>query len=205
MQNHSASRHKKKISESIPFSKPIVFDNCVFGPIVADTTTDIYEEDAKKKKRLEFKEDVLMINCTFTGGLEIADCDFKMDFILAGQLLSRTPSLIDNCEFSGMCYLYSSPELNNWQSYFNFNLCTFSEPSPLFSTTTNSDRAHFSIERCKINSVFSFGRGVPDFIAKKFRLTSIQAPITSNRLDDYTDWYNEFLSNKYNKEYELEG
>ncbi len=106
VQDHSSGHHKKKISESIPFSKPIVFNNCVFGPVVADTTTDIYEEDAKKKKRLEFKEDVILVNCTFTGGLEIADCDFKKDFVIAGQLLSKTASLIDNCEFTGMFYLY---------------------------------------------------------------------------------------------------
>ncbi|HTA26964.1 MAG TPA: hypothetical protein VK809_04205, partial [Bacteroidia bacterium] len=53
--------HRKKKTESIPFSKPIVFNNCVFGPIVADTSTDIYQEDALKKKRIEFREDVIMI------------------------------------------------------------------------------------------------------------------------------------------------
>jgi hypothetical protein len=196
-----ATHHKKKISESIPFSKPIVFNNCVFGPIVADTTTDIYEEDAKKKKRLEFKEDVIMVNATFTKGIEIANCDFNADFVLAGQLLNETPSLIDNCSFSGMCYVYSSPELSNWQSYFGFNLCTFSKP--FIFTATNSDRAHFTIARCKINDVFSFGRSVPDFIARKFRL-SYSGPDYFFRLDDYTDWYTDFLTNKYNKEYELD-
>jgi hypothetical protein len=100
-----------------------------------------------------------------------------------------------------MCYLYSSPELSNWQSYFSFNLCTFSEP--FIFTTTNSDRAHFAIERCKINDVLSFGRSVPDFIAKKFRLT-YSGPDYFYRLDDYTDWYTEFLSNKYSKEYVLD-
>ncbi len=201
VQSHTAARRKKKISESVPFSKPIVFNNCVFGPIVADTMGDIYEEDAQKKKRLEFKEDVIMINCTFTSGLEIADCDFEKDFILAGQLLSQTPALIDNCEFSKMCYMYSSPELGNWQSNFSFNLCKFS--GPFIFTTTNSDRAHFSIERCKIKDVFSFGRSVPDFISKKFRL-SYSGPDFFYRLDDYTDWYSDFLENKYNKDYELD-
>ena len=201
LQPKSSTRHKKKITETIPFSKPIVFNNCVFGSIVADTSTDIYEEDVRKKKRLEFKEDVLLVNCTFTAGLEIANCDFKKDFVLSGQLLSQTPSLIDNCNFGGMCYLYSSPELNNFQSYFSFNLCTFAEP--FIFTTTNSDRAHFTIERCKINSVFSFGRSVPDFISKKFRL-NYSGHDYFFRLYDYTDWYTDFLSNKYTKEYELD-
>jgi hypothetical protein len=200
VQAHTSGHHKKKM-ESIPFSKPIVFINCVFGPVVADTSTDIYEEDVRKKKRLEFKEDVMMVNCTFTAGLEIANCDFNKDFVLAGQLLNHTPNLIDNCEFSGMCYVYSSPELNNYQSYFGFNLCTFNEP--FIFTTTNSDRAHFNIDRCKINSVLSFGRSVPDFISRKFRL-NYSGPDYFYRLDDYTDWYTEFLSKKYNQEYEID-
>lgn len=201
VQKHPAVRHRKKSTESVPFSKPIVFNNCVFGPIVADTMTDIYEEDARKKKRMEFKEDVIMVNCTFTEGIEIADCDFKKDFVLAGQLLSKTASLINNCEFSGMCYLYSSPELGNWQSFFNFNFCKFT--GPYIFTATNSDRAHFNISQCKINDVFSFGRSVPDFISKKFRL-SYSGTDYFYRLDDYTDWYSDFLENKYTKEYELD-
>ncbi len=200
-QKHVPVRHKRKSTESIPFSKPIVFNNCVFGPVVADTMTDIYEEDALKKKRLEFKEDVIMVNCTFTHGLEIADCDFKKDFVLAGQLLSKTPSLIDNCEFTGICYLYSSPEFGNWESNFNFNFCKFA--GPFIFTATNSDRAHFTIEQCKINNVFSFGRSVPDYISRKFRL-SYSGPDYFYRLDDYTDLYSEFLENKYSKEYELD-
>jgi hypothetical protein len=200
VQASKPKKHKKK-TESIAFSKSIVFNNCVFGPIVADTTTDIYEEDVRKQKRLEFKEDVIMVNCTFTDGFEISNCDFNKDFVLAGQLLSKSPVLIDNCNFTGMCYVYSSPELNDFQSYFSFNLCTFS--SPFIFTTTNSDRAHFNIERCKINSVLSFGRSVPDFISKKFRL-NYSGPDYFFRLDDYTDWYTEFLSNKYSQEYEID-
>ncbi len=198
-QSHKPVYRKKKTEESVPFSKSIVFNNCVFGPVVADTTEDIYEEDSRKKKRIEFKEDVIFVNCTFTSGLEIANCDFKKDFVLAGQLLSNTPSLIDNCNFGGMCYLYSSPELGNWQSFFNFNLCNYT--GPFIFTATNSDRAHFAIDRCKINDVFSFGRSVPDFISKKFRL-SYSGVDYFYRLDDYTDWYTDFLSNKYTKEYE---
>lgn len=53
--SHPAKR-KKKISQSVPFSKPIVFNNCVFGPIVADTMTDIYEEDAQKKRGWNLKK-----------------------------------------------------------------------------------------------------------------------------------------------------
>lgn len=199
--SHKPVYHKKKSVETVPFSKPIVFNNCVFGPIVADTSTDIYEEDQNKKKRLEFREDVIMVNCTFTGGIEIANCDFKKTFILAGQLLSQTPCLIDNCDFSGVCYVYSSPELGNWSSYFNFNFCKYA--GPFIFTATNSDRAHFAVERCKIENVFSLGRSVPDFIAKKFRL-NYAGPDYFYRLDDYTDWYSEFLENKYNKEYETD-
>jgi len=200
-QSHSSAHRKRKISESVPFSKPIVFNNCVFGPIMADTSADMYEEDVQKKKRLEFKEDVIMINCTFTAGIEITDCDFEKDFVLAGQLLSPTPSLIDNCDFGGMCYLYSCPELSNWQSSFSFSLCTFAKP--FIFTTTNSDRAHYTIQRCKIKDIFSLGRSVPDFITKKFRL-SYSGLDYFYRLDDYTDWYTDFLTNKYNKEYELD-
>lgn len=198
-QTHSASRHKK--IDSMPCSKPVIFNNCVFGGIVADTGSDIYQDDASKKKMLEFKEDVEMINCTFTGGIEIADCIFKKEFVLSGQLLSQSTSLIDNCQFEGVCYVYSCPELGNWQSSFTFNECKFNEP--FIFTTTNSDRAHFSIERSKINSVLSFGRSVPDYIFKKFRLTYAGLDYFY-RLNDYVDWYSEFLANKFNQEYEMD-
>ncbi len=201
VQKHTTSYRRKKSIENVPFSKPIVFNNCVFGPIVSETSTDIFEADAGAKKRPEFKENVVLINCTFTAGIEISDCDFKKDFIIAGQLLSGSPSLISNCNFCGICYVYSSPELGNWQSFFNFNSCNFNES--LIFTATNSDRAHYAIERCKVNDVLSFGRSVPDYISKKFRLY-YSGPDYFYRLYDYTDWYAEFLSGKYSKEYEMD-
>jgi hypothetical protein len=200
-QKHPAPHRKKKSMESIPSSKPIVFNNCVFGPIVSDTSEDIFIADGGQKKRPEFEENVVLINCTFMAGVEISDCDFKKDFILSGQLLSPFPSLIENCDFCGICYIYSSPELGNWQSFFNFNVCTFNE-SFIF-TATNSDRSHFSIERSKINDVLSFGRSVPDYVTKKYRLY-YSGPDYFLRLYDYTDWYAGFLSDKYSKEYELD-
>jgi len=201
VQNHPSPHKRKKNIENVPFSKPIVFNNCVFGPIVADTSVDIFESEQGDKKRPEFEENVILINSTFMAGVEISACDFKKDFILAGQLLSPVPSLIENCDFCGICYVYSSPELGNWQSFFNFNLCTFNES--LIFTATNSNRAHFSIERSKIDDVLSFGRSVPDYISKKFRLYYSGSDYFF-RLYDYTDWYAGFLSSKYSKEYEMD-
>ncbi len=189
--------YRKRTENDVPFSKPIVFNNCVFGPIIADTSSNMYEDDAGKKSRHEFLEDVIMINCTFTAGMEISDCDFNKDFELAGQLLSPSPSLIDNCNFLGICYLYSSPELGNWQSYFNFSHCSFA--NPFIFTATNSDRAHFTLERCNMHDIFSFGRSVPDYAFKKFRLTYSDRHFFY-RLDQYADWYSDFLRSKYGDE-----
>ncbi|HTB32535.1 MAG TPA: hypothetical protein VK808_10940, partial [Bacteroidia bacterium] len=79
VQNHPSPHKRKKNIENVPFSKPIVFNNCVFGPIVADTSVDIFESEQGDKKRPEFEENVILINSTFMAGVEISACDFKKD------------------------------------------------------------------------------------------------------------------------------
>jgi len=58
---------QKKKAVSNVFTHRIIFYNCVFGPLTADTTEDQYEEDTKQKKKMEFKEKskVIIERCKF--------------------------------------------------------------------------------------------------------------------------------------------
>jgi len=179
-------------------SRKLIFLNCVFNRVMADTSIDLLEDDSQQKKKLNFKEDVMFLNCTFSKGLEMSDCIFEKKFFLTGQVTNPSPSSIDNCQFNGLCYIYSSPDYNKGSSYFKISSCLFNNPF-LFSVVDN-DKTYITIERCKFNNVFSLGKSIPQNIYKRFHPAPPGANYVS-RIDSYYTCYSNFLKNKFNKEY----
>lgn len=179
-------------------SRNLIFLNCVFSRVLADTAVQLLEDDSKEKKKLAFKEDIMFLNCNFPKGLEMSDCIFEKKFILNGQITACSTSSIDNCEFRDMCYIYSTPDYNKGNSYLKINSCVFNDPC-IFSVSDN-DKTHILIQRCKFNNLFSLGKSVPISIFKKIHSASASTNPVVRAYAYYTNYTN-FLKNKYNQEY----
>jgi len=179
-------------------SRNLIFWNCVFSRVLADTSTQLLEDDSKEKKKLAFKQDIMFLNCNFSKGLEMSDCIFEKKFILTGQVTACSPSSIDNCEFRDICYIYSSPDYNKGSSYLKIGSCVFNNPCVL--SVSDNDKTHITIERCKFNDVFSLGKSVPQYIFKKFHSASTNTNYVS-RVYNYYTCYANFLENKFKQEY----
>ena len=190
---------QKKKAVATTFSHRIIFFNCVFGSVTADTTDDLYEEDTKQKKKLEFKEDVLLVNCNFTRGLELSDCIFDKKFIFSGQLLGPYPSVIDNCEFHDVAYIFGTPsDMTKGDAYMSMDLCKFS--SPFIFSVVGNEKTYIDIARSKFNDVFSLGKSIPPNIFNRFHEAS-QGAHYLTRIYSYATYYANFLKTKYSKEY----
>jgi len=190
---------QKKKAVSNVFTHRIIFYNCVFGPLTADTTEDQYEEDTKQKKKMEFKEDVILVNCSFLKGLELANCLFDKTFIMTGQLLSPYPSVLENCEFHGISYLFGTPpDAFKGGSFLNINLCKFY--NPFICSVINKEKSKVIIERCKFNSTFSLGKSIPPGLFTRYHEASSGKHYIT-RIYNYTTGYANFLKGKFKKEY----
>ena len=189
---------KKNAAQNV-CSRKLIFVNCVFNRILADTNQDILDDDSKMKKKILFTQDVLFFNCNFVKGLELSDCIFQKTFILTGLITSSSPSSIDNCEFQGLCYIYSTPDYNKGNSYLKMSSCVSNNPCN-FSVVDN-DKTHITIERCKFRNLFSLGKSIPQNIFKRFR----SSPVKNHelRLYNYYTAYANFLKTKFSKEYYL--
>lgn len=179
-------------------SRKLVFLNCVFSSIRADTSEDLYTEDSKQKKKLKFTEDILFLNCNFNKGLELSDCIFEKKFYLAGQITASSPSSIDNCEFHDLCYMYSSPNYNKGNSFLKISSCLFY--SPCLLSVVDNEKTHITIERCKFSDVLSFGKSVPQNLFKQFHPFAAGDAYVE-QVYNYETCYANFLKNKYSKEF----
>jgi len=189
---------KKKAASNV-FSHRMIFYNCVFGPITADTTEDLYEEDTKQKKKIQFKEDAIFVNCSFLHGLELANCIFDKKFIMTGQLLSSYSSVIENCEFHDMAYMFATPPDDfKGGSFLNINLCKFY--NPFICSVINKDKGRVLIERSKFTNVFSLGKSIPPGLFSRFHESSAGKHYIE-RVSSYTTSYANFLKTKFKKEY----
>ncbi|HTB08126.1 MAG TPA: hypothetical protein VK806_14340 [Bacteroidia bacterium] len=192
---------QKKKAVSNTFSHRLIFFNCVFGPVTADTIEDQYEEDTKQKKKIEFKQDVMFVNCNFVKGLEISNCVFDKKFIMSGQILGTIPSVVENCEFHGICYIFGTPsDAMKGNPSLSMNLCKFSEPF-IFSIIDN-EKSRIVLERCKFSSVVSLGKSIPPNLFMRFHEMS-QGAHYLTRIYNYASSYATFLKTKYTKEYYL--
>ena len=180
-------------------SRKLIFLNCVFSRVLADTVEDILGDDSKEKKKLNFTQDIQFINCNFSRGLELSNCIFNQKFILTGQVTDDSPSSIDNCEFRGICYIYSAPDYNKGSSWLKMSSCTFRAPCVL--SIVDNNKSHITIERCKFNNVFSLGKSAPQELYKRFHATPNSSTNFAGRLYKYYTAYTDFLKNKFNKEY----
>jgi hypothetical protein len=190
--------HKINRRNSVPFSKPLVFIDCVFGPVVADTVIEQYQDLTQQKNRPDFKENVMFVNCNFIDGFEMSNCDFEKNFYFTGQLLSKTKSVIDNCTFDSVCYIYSTPPVNQENQQLNINLCTYY--SPFIFPLVDNVLTHVNIERCKFNDIFSFGKSMPDTRTRKFHIAFSGVNYTE-KVIKYANWYAAFLDMKFSKEF----
>ncbi|HXP48736.1 MAG TPA: hypothetical protein VN922_02215, partial [Bacteroidia bacterium] len=192
------SVQKKKAKSNI-FSHRILFYNCVFGHVTADTTEDLYAEDTKQKKKIEFKEDVIFINCNFLKGLELSNCIFDKKFFMTGQLMGFHPAVIETSDFHGQTYLFASPPDGYKQaSSLDINLCKFY--APLILSIIDNDKSKVSIERCKFADVFSLGKSIPPNIFERFHEAS-KGKHYIDRIYNYSSYYAGFLDKKYKTEY----
>ncbi len=190
---------QKKKAVSNTFSHRILFYNCVFGPVTADTTEDLYEEDTKQKKKVEFKEDVVFINCNFLKGLEISNCIFDKKFFMTGQLLSNHPSILDGNEFQNIVYIYATPpDGYKVSANLNINLCKFHDPVIL--SVVDNDKSRVLIERCKFSNILSLGKSITPNLYLRFHEASKGVHYIT-RIYNYCDYYANFLKKKYTKEY----
>ena len=190
---------QKKKAVSNTFSKRIIFYNCVFGPLVADTVEDLYADDNKQKKKLEFKEDVIMINCNFLKGFELTNCNFDKKFFMTGQMLSNHPCLIENCQFNDVTYIYATPpDGYKVSANLNMNLCKFY--APVILSIVDNDKSHALIERCKFADVLSMGKSITPTIYNRFHEASKGVHYIT-RTYNYCSYYAGFLKKKYTREY----
>jgi hypothetical protein len=179
-------------------SRKLIFLNCVFNRILADTSVDLFEDDSKEKKKLNFTEDVMFLNCNFSKGLEFSGCIFQKKFLLTGQLANASASSIDNCEFHDLCYIYSTPDNTKGSTYLKVSACIFYNPC-IFSVVDN-DKTHITIERCKFNDLLSFGKSIPQNVFKRLHAVTPSTNYVS-RVYNYITKYSNFLDKKFNKEY----
>jgi hypothetical protein len=192
------SVQKKKAKSNI-FSHRILFYNCVFGHVTADTTEDLYAEDTKQKKKIEFKEDVLFINCNFLKGMELSNCIFDKKFFMTGQLMGFHPAIIETSEFHGQTYLFASPPDGYKQlASLDINLCKFY--APLILSIIDNDKSKVTLERCKFADVFSLGKSIPPNIFERFHEAS-KGKHYIERIYNYSSYYAGFLDKKYKTEY----
>lgn len=175
-------------------SRNLIFMNCVFSRVMADTSDDLLEDDSKVKKKLNFTNDIQFLNCNFPKGLEVSDCIFQKNFILTGQLTASSVSSIGGCEFHGLCYIYSSPNFNKGSSYLKVNSCTFNGACIL--SVSDNDKTHITLERCKFNNIFSLGKSIPQYLFKKFHGFQGTENYAAHIRKYYTA-YADFLENKY--------
>ncbi|MGP8214291.1 MAG: hypothetical protein ACLQQ4_01875 [Bacteroidia bacterium] len=189
---------KKKAASNV-FSSRIIFYNCVFGHITADTVEDLYVEDTKEKKRIEFKQDVLFINCNFLHGLELSNCIFDKKFFITGQLLGQHPSVIENSDFRDDSYIFATPPDGfKAATSLNINLCRFY--APVILSIINNDKSKVVIERCKFTDVLSLGKSItPNIFARYHEASKGLHYIT--RIYNYSSYYADFLKKKYLAEY----
>lgn len=180
-------------------SRNLIFINCVFSRVLADTSQDIFsDDDMKEKPKLDFTQTVQFLNCSFPGGIEMSDCIFQKPFILTGEITSPEQSSIDNCEFHDVCYLYSTPNYSKSNSSLKISSCIFS--SPCILSVFDNAQTYITLERCKFNNVFSLGKSVPRFIFRKAREAYNPANYAAH-IDNYYMAYAGFLKDKYNREY----
>lgn len=179
-------------------SRNLIFMNCVFNRILADTSDNLLEDDSKEKKKLNFIKDIQFLNCNFAKGLELSGCIFQKNFILTGQITASSVSSIDNCEFHGLCYVYSSPNYNKGCSYLKISSCLFN--APCICSVSDNDKTRITIERCKFNDVFSLGKSVPQYLFKQFH-SLLSAQNYAEHIHRYYTAYADFLKNKYTREY----
>jgi hypothetical protein len=179
-------------------SRPLVFLNCVFNRILADTTESLYEDDSQQKKKLKFTQNIMFLNCNFIKGLELSDCIFQKKFFLTGQITSSSASAIDGCEFDDLCYIFSAPDYNKGSSWLKMNSCVFNSPC-IFSVSDN-EQTHITIERCKFRDVFSLGKSIPQNTFKRFHATPVTTDFVGHTYK-YDTYYANFLKNKFTKEY----
>jgi len=192
------SVQKKKAKSNI-FSHRILFYNCVFGHITADTVEDLYAEDTKQKKKIEFKQDVLFINCSFLKGCEISNCIFDKKFFVTGQLLGNHPAIIEACDFNDEAYIYATPPDGfKLATSLEINNCKFY--APVILSVINNDKSKVAIQRCKFSNVFSLGKSIPPNIFERFHEAS-KGKHYIDRIYNYSSYYGGFLKKKYTTEY----
>jgi len=190
---------QKKKAKSTIFSHKILFYNCVFGHITADTIEDLYAEDTKQKKKIEFKHDVLFINCNFLKGLEISNCIFDKKFFITGQMLGKNPAVIESCDFDDVAYIFASPP-NNYAlaTSLEINDCKFY--APVILSIIDNDKSKISVARCKFTDVFSLGKSIPPNIYDRFHEAS-KGKHYIDRIYNYSSYYADFLRKKFKAEY----